>query len=421
MMRVLKLNPFGKKKIKKVEGSSFYKLKNMKFSCFNEMLPELILTGVTLFKDQLDKEVEALVGPRYSQNPDRQAYRWGYQDGSIVLNGYKAKIDKPRLRTKEGKEVELETYKGFSDPKNLEHQALEKAICGISSRDYKRVCESIAEGYGLSKSSVSRNTIKATQRKYDELMSRDLSKYSFFAIFIDGKVINGQRILAAVGVTIDAQKVALGIHQAPTENSDATKVFLEGLLERGLCNLNPHLLFVTDGGKGLIKGIKRTFGEHVLLQRCYKHKDANLLEHLPKSYHAECSRRIKLALSMTEYSEAKKELLKLQAWLAGINLSAANSLKEAFNDLLTLHKLKVPATLRRSLKTTNIIESSLSIIEDKIKRHKKWYDSKQIHRAVATAFLEAETRWHKMFGVKHIKTIMCEINKYYLDYERKVA
>lgn len=421
MLKVLKFNPFGKKKIKKIEGRTYSELKSMQFSCFDEMLPEIVRLGVTLFKNQLDKEIESLVGPKYSHDSGRFAHRWGYQDGSIVLNGYKAKIDKPRLRTKDGKEVELETYKSFSDQRNLEAGALEKAICGVSTRDYKRVCESVAEGYGLSRSSVSRNTIKATQRKYDELMNRDLSKYSFFAVFIDGKVINGQRILAAVGVTNTSEKIALGIHQAPTENSDATKVFLEGLIERGLCDFNPNLLFVTDGGKGLIKGIKRTFGEHSLLQRCYKHKDRNLLEHLPKHYHAECSRKIKLALSMTEYSEAKKELQKLQSWLASINLSAANSLKEAFENLLTLHKLKVPATLRKSLKTTNIIESSFSIIEDKIKRNKKWSDSRQIHRAVATAFLEAESRWHKMFGKKYIESLTYEINRYYLDYERKVA
>ena len=266
-MKVLKFNLFGKKKIKKVEGRTLNELKSMKFSCFDEMLPELILTGVTLFKQQLDNEVEELIGPKYKQDPNRIAYRWGFQDGSIVLNGYKAKIDRPRLRTKDGKEIELETYKNFSDLKNLEHTALEKAICGVSNRNYKRVCDSVAEGYGLSKSSVSRNVVKATQKKYDELMNRDLSNYHFFTIFLDGKVIDGQRIFAAVGVTKESKKIALGIHQAPTENSDATKAFLDGLIDRGLCTNNPNLLFVTDGGKGLIKGIKRVFGKQVLL-RC---------------------------------------------------------------------------------------------------------------------------------------------------------
>jgi hypothetical protein len=46
-------------------------------------------------------------------------------------------------------------------------------------------------------------------------------------------------------------------------------------------------------------------------------------------------------------------LLEMEKWLRDINESAADSLLEALEDILTLHRLEVPALLRKTLHSTN--------------------------------------------------------------------
>ena len=53
----------------------------------------------------------------------------------------------------------------------------------------------------------------------------------------------------------------------------------------------------------------------------------------------------------------KKMLKELEQWLRTLNESAADSLLEAMEEILTLHRLKVPALLRKTLHSTNPIES----------------------------------------------------------------
>lgn len=48
------------------------------------------------------------------------------------------------------------------------------------------------------------------------------------------------------------------------------------------------------------------------------------------------------ALKHASYKDAKAELLKLEQWLRGINQSAANSLLEALEEVLMMHRLQVP-------------------------------------------------------------------------------
>jgi hypothetical protein len=54
--------------------------------------------------------------------------------------------------------------------------------------------------------------------------------------------------------------------------------------------------------------------------------------------------------------EARQLLLELEVWLWTKNESAANSLLKAFDELLTLHRRKVPAPPRKTLMPTNPTE-----------------------------------------------------------------
>ena len=97
---------------------------------------------------------------------------------------------------------------------------------------------------------------------------------------------------------------------------------------RGLV-ISRKILWVTDGGKGIIKALKDRFGKKLIHQRCTIHKDRNIQRHLAKKYRKEAHRRFRTALEQTEYEDARQMLLEFEKWLRGINASAADSLLEA--------------------------------------------------------------------------------------------
>ncbi|MFH1132498.1 MAG: transposase [Pseudomonadota bacterium] len=90
--------------------------------------------------------------------------------------------------------------------------------------------------------------------------------------------------------------------------------------------LSKRILWVTDGGSGVIKTLKERFGKKLIHQRCTIHKDRNIQRHLPKRYRKTAHRRFKTALEQNSYDDAKKMLKELECWLRDINDSAANSL-----------------------------------------------------------------------------------------------
>jgi transposase-like protein len=84
---------------------------------------------------------------------------------------------------------------------------------------------------------------------------------------------------------------------------------------------------------------------------------------------------------MTEYADAKRALERLHRELMELNPSAARSLEKGMEEKLTVHRLRVPAQLRRTLASTNVIESAFSIVETVSRNVKRW-QCRRSHRAL---------------------------------------
>ena len=104
-------------------------------------------------------------------------------------------------------------------------------------------------------------------------------------------------------------------------------------------------------------------------------------------------------------------LKELEQWLRNINESAADSLLESLENLLTLHRLKVPALLRRTLHSTNPIESMFSHVRHCERNLKRYRNSKMAQRWLASVLLHAQTCFRKIKGYKHIDQLTKEIEK----------
>ncbi len=197
---------------------------------------------------------------------------------------------------------------------------------------------------------------------------------------------------------MEGKKHVLGFWEGATENHEICIELLNNLEDRGL-SLTSEILFVIDGGKGILKALKERFGKQLIYQRCTVHKDRNIQSHLPKKYRPEAHRRFRNTIDCRSYGDAKQELINLEKWLEKINPSAAKSLIECTEELLTVHQLNVPPLLRKTLHSTNPIESMFSQVSTKMGRVKSMRKGKMAQRWVAATLLEAEKRFRTIKGL----------------------
>lgn len=366
--------------------------------------------GLLVMNGLIQDEVTKLVGSRHERREDRQAYRWGKERGFVSFAGQKLPLERPRVRSTEGKEVQLERYELFQDEGRLERSVVDRVLRRVSTRDYEGTVEEFCDGYGVKKSSVSRHWKSASSEELKKLMERPLEELDLFAIMIDGIHLDEYTLVVALGFSADGTKHMLGLWQGATENSTLCKSLLTDLRGRGL-RTDRQTLFVLDGSKALAKGVSEVFGENAVLQRCQQHKRENVLSYLPKNYHSLVRQRLNVAWGMTSYSEAKKSLLRVVEYLETISQSAANSLREGLEETLTLHRLNASPGLRKVLSTTNPIESCFSRSRDLLRNVKAWKNEDMVCRWAAAVFLQAEKKFRKIKGFREIPLLIGAMRK----------
>src|SRR5665213_263240 len=329
------------------------------------------------------------VGPRHQPDAASSCLRWGQQSGYVVFAGQKVAVQHPRVRTRHGEEVHLDSYA------RLQHDG--------------RRQRAVLDGYGIEKSSVSRQFVQASAAQLKKLYEKKLDGLDLVAILIDGIHLGKQVLVVALGIESSGKKQVLGLWQGATENTTVVKELLEDLVARGL-NPERRYLFVIDGAKALRAGIERVFGERAEVQRCQIHKRRNVKEHLPKSAQADTDRRIRNAYAMTDYTTAKAELEKIFRQPERINPSAARSLEEGLEETLTVHRLGVSKLLRPTLASTNPIESCFSIVGKVARNVKRWRVGNHALRWTATGLLEAEKKFHKVKGYRELEVLQRKLN-----------
>ena len=267
----------------------------------------------------------------------------------------------------------------------------------------------LGEKFGISPSRVSTRLIEATGRKLKDLRERHLEKFDLFAMFLDTVHRGGDAFVVALGVDLQGTKQVLGFWEGATENKEVGQCLLSDLESRGL-KLGKEMIYVTDGGGGIIRALKDKIGKDLLHQRCTIHKDRNIQNHLPEKYRDEAHRRYRNALELKDYKEAKEQLNGFEYWLREINESAADSLSEAKETLLTLHRLEVPHLLRVTLHSTNPIESLFSTVRHCEKNIKRYWGSKMSQRWLAAVALHAEESFRTVRGFRAIPEVVAYIN-----------
>lgn len=371
--------------------------------------------GRMLAETILYMEREETAGPDY-QPLDSSVKKWASEPGSVYIGGQKVKVMRPRLRGNAG-EMSLKSYEALQNPDQFSDELLTKAMRGLSGRKYHETIVGTAKAFGVSASSVSRRLVQATTRKIKEFLERDLSSLNLFAVYLDTIHRGGVAFVVALGLDENGKKWNLGFWEGATENHELCQSLFSDLESRGL-KLSTKILFITDGGSGVKKCLKERYGKKLIHQRCTIHKGWNIQRHLPKKYRNEAHRRYRMALELTRYAEAKAELMTFEKWLREINESAADSLLEALEEILTLHRLQVPKLLRKTLHSTNPIESMFSQVRRAEGNLLRYRGSKMSRRWLGSCLLHAETQFKRVKGYESIADVMKNIER---DHQEETA
>ncbi len=364
--------------------------------------------GLQLMDLMMQAEVREVVGERSQRQAERTANRWGSERGYCVVMGQKVPIHRPRVRTTDDQEVRLGSYEMFHRGEPLTETVWEKLMLGLSTRKYGQAVREFTEAYGLEKSAVSEHFIEASRAKLKDMMERRLNKTRLCALLIDATPFAGQQLVVALGISEDGQKTILGIRQGATENATVVGELLGDLLERGLDFTEPRL-YVLDGGKALTAAVKKYAGESAAIQRCQVHKRRNVLDYLTEEQKPAVAKKLNAAYALEDHGAAKQALNLLHRELMDLNPSAARSLGEGMEETLTVHRLHVPMQLRKTLASTNVIESAFSIVEQVCKNVKRWHGGDQRERWVGSGLLVAEKQFRRVTGYKQISSLIKEL------------
>jgi putative transposase len=380
----------------------------------------VMVTGLACVDEVLEAERAALCGTRYAHQAERQALRAGHVPSSLVLGGRRVAVSRPRVRSVDGCELKLPSWREWSARDPLEARALEQMVLGVSTRRYARSLEPLPAAVaarGTSKSAVSERFVYGTERKLGELLSRDLHGLKLVALMIDGVHFGEHVVLAAVGVDEGGHKHVLGLREGATENAAAVKALLADLVERGL-DTGRALLVVIDGAKALHKAVAEVFGRRALIQRCREHKKRNVTEALPERLRAGVRSAMVQAYASGDAKRARRLLENLARQLEHQHPGAAASLREGLEETLTVMRLELPENLERILSSTNLIENLFSRVREIGRRVKRWQSGTMVLRWTAAGVIEAERGFRKLAGYRALPTLVAALHTHDAQLDR---
>jgi transposase-like protein len=314
------------------------------------------------------------------------------------------------LRSRDGREIALERYERFRADGRLQRAVAPRVLRGVAMRDYEGTLDAICEGYGVQKSSVSRHWKAVSAERLQEFLERPLGELDLVALLIDGIEFHEHLLVVALGLDSTGKKHVLGLWPGATENATVCKELLADLMRRGLPTERRYLI-VIDGSKALAKAVRATFGEHAEVQRCQVHKERNVLEHLPPEHQHRVRQRLRAAWGLKGHAEARAALERAVTELEELSPSAAASLKEGLEETLTVHRLGIPQSLRRTLRSTNPIESCFSATRKRCRNVKRWRSQEMVERWIGTMLLEVEQRFRRVRGYREMPVLVAALKR----------
>lgn len=360
----------------------------------SELFKDLIRGSVReAFWQMMSEEVEALCGQRYRPDECSPYRRAGSERGSAYLGGDKEEIRRPRVRHRDDGEVALESYRAASSQEGLFEEIVGLVGEGMSQRGVGRASKGT-----ISKSAVSRMWEDKSREQLALVRGRPLDQGEWLAVMIDGVFIGSKGcVVIALGIDSGGRKHVLDFEPGDSESQETVGRLLGRLKERGVrAAEGSRLLVVRDGSKAIASAVGRCWPE-ALQQACLVHVERNIADRLRMRDRGESQRLFK-CLRQAEGREAGEEAFEdLREFLAERNAAAALALGDRRDEILSLHRLGVPATLNLSFLSTNAIENVIRNWREHTGNIKRWsVKGDMVERWVASGLLWAESGFRRI-------------------------
>jgi len=373
--------------------------------------------GLEVMAELMQVEVTELAGPKGKHDPARVAMRHGSEPGRVTLGGRRLGVRRPRVRAtgEDAHELALESYRAFTSTDLLAEGIVARMLAGLSTRRYPAGLEPVGlqveqAAQGTSKSAVSRRFVQATAERLAELLARRLDDRRWLVVFLDGFGMGEHLLVGALGVTDDGTKVPLGVVEGSTENKAVCTRLVADLADRGL-DASRGVLFVIDGGKALERAIRSVFGAKALIQRCRRHKERNVTDHLSEAERPLVQRRLRAAWALDDADKATAELEQLARSLDRQRPGAAASLREGLAETLTVTRLGVGGKLLQTVESTNPVESMIEIVRDHAGRVKRWSSGEMALRWAAAGMLAAQGQFRRVKGHQELPQLALALER----------
>jgi transposase-like protein len=253
--------------------------------------------------------------------------------------------------------------------------------------------------------------VARTREALVELMSRRLEDVRLAVLMIDGVCLKDHTCVVALGISTEGVKLPLGLWEGSTENKAVATALLSNLVHRGL-DVQQGVLVVIDGSKALRAAVRDVLGERIPVQRCVRHKERNVLEHLPERDRELVKHQLRGAWIETDHQRALDQLRTLAAELERSHPGAAASLREGLEETLTITRLDVRGTLKRTLQSTNPCESMIECVRRTSRNVKHWQDGEMCLRWTAAGMLEAKHQFRRVFGYQDLARLAVAVERH---------
>lgn len=324
---------------------------------WGDLRPDLAAAVSQILHATMEDELASvLAARRYERSIDRSGYRNGHFHRWLATEIGAIELAVPRAREIAYRPSFLE--RAARRTSTVDELLRTAFLRGLSTRETAALAQRLT-GVSLSAAAVSRlsavldGQVAAFHRRPIRLRVRYL--------LLDGlwlSVRNHSRratrrvVLAAYGITADGQRELLDYRQATAESTTAWGVLLRSLIERGL-DPDAVVLTVADGADGIAAAAAEALPD-ASLQRCWTHRVRNLLDAIPRGERKSVLRGLRAI-----YRAPTKRAAVAAYWRFAVLWRVRHprlvaGLERDLDSLLAVFDL--PASVRPSLRTTNLIE-----------------------------------------------------------------
>lgn len=381
---------------------------------FNKELANVLLSNGDLkevFRKQLQDTLNTLLQAELTSVLGYDPYdRQGFNSGNSRNGQYFRQIDSeygklsicvPRDRKGEFKANLIPPYSRRVDA--LETTIIQLYEKGITTRE---IADLIEKMYGTHYSPTTISNITAiVEDQVTAYHQRRFSSTDYVCLFLDATYVPLRRdtvqkesVYVALGIKADGHKEILDYCIAPTENSEVWSELLTGLVSRGIKHVQ---LVIADGLVGLDSALNHNYPQ-AKFQRCLIHMSRNIMQKVRVNDRAEVVNEFKELHRAKTRDEAQLILNRfIDHWESKYPRMVRNL--TSTSNLLTF--LEFPPSIRRTIYSTNIIESFNKKLKRKTKVKEQFPNESALDRFLATIILEYN---EKCFGRAHNGFKQCQ-------------